>query len=106
MAPVLIAQADVFINPGRRSDAFPLIVVLQADAVAHTSSVLVAPLVPVEIVSASRLTPTFDIEGRTWTMVVADLAPIPRHLLTRRVASLARERDRITAALDLLFFGF
>jgi toxin CcdB len=106
MAPVLIARSDVFRNPGRQRGPYPLVVVLQADAISHTGTVVVAPLVPDDAVSSSRLTPSFVIEGRTWTLIVTDLASIPRRSLKDRVTSLAAEHDRITAALDLLFLGF
>lgn len=106
MAPVLIAQHDVFANPGGPSDYVPFVVVMQADALHHTSSVVVAPLVTGNIVSNSRLTFLFRVAGQDCALMVTDIAAIPRRLLREPIASLASQRDRISAALDLLFFGF
>jgi hypothetical protein len=106
VAAVLIAQCDVFRNPGGPDDAIPFVVVLQDDAVHWTSSVVVAPLVSGRPAADSRLTPVFFVEGRNCALMVQDPAPVPRRLLVDRVASLVRERHRIIAALDLLFTGF
>ena len=106
MAAVLIRQFDVFRNPAATRSLFPFVVVLQSDAIHQTRSVVVAPMIPESSVSESRLTPTFEIEGRNWTLIVSDIAALPRSRLTQHVASLDGERYRIKAALDLLFVGF
>ena len=106
MARVLIAQCDVFCNPGRRGHAFPFLVVLQADAVSDTNTVVVAPLAAASGIPASRLFPVFHVQGQDWALIMSNLAAVPRRQLVDRVANLLQERDRIIAALDLLFIGF
>lgn len=108
MAQVLIRQFDVFRNPSSRSAlAYPLVVVLQSNWIADTASVIVAPLIePTRDKTSAKLYPEFEIEGRRLALAVTDLASIERSLLTRPVASLDRERDRIVVALDLLFTGY
>jgi toxin CcdB len=106
VAQVLIAQCDVFCNPGRRGQAFPFVVVLQADSVSDTNTVVVAPLAAASSVAASRLTPVFHVQGQDWALIMSNLAAVPRRQLVDRVANLLPDRDRIIAALDLLFIGF
>ena len=107
MAHVLTRQFDICANPSpRRSKEFPFLVVLQSDWIADTSSVVVAPLVEAEGERPPRLYPTVEVSGRRLILVVSDLAALPRAALSTPVASLASERDRIIAALDLLFTGY
>ena len=65
-----------------------------------------APLVEAEGERPPRLYPTVEVSGRRLILVVSDLAALPRAALSTPVASLASERDRIIAALDLLFTGY
>ena len=107
MASILIRQFDVFANPsGQTAQFFPFLVVLQADWVRETSSVIVAPLVrPNPALRHPLLYPEFRIEARRLVLAISDLAALPRTRLTKRVANLDAERHRIIAALDLLFTG-
>jgi toxin CcdB len=107
MAPVLIRQFDVFANPSRHTaQIFPFLVVLQADWVSETSSVIVAPFVrPDPSMRHPLLYPEFRIEGRRFVLAISDLAAVPRGRLTELVTNLDPERHRIIAALDLLFTG-
>ena len=107
MASILIRQFGVFANPsGQTAQSFPFLVVLQADWVRETSSVIVAPLVrPNPALRHPLLYPEFRIEARRLVLAISDLAALPRTRLTKRVANLDAERHRIIAALDLLFTG-
>jgi toxin CcdB len=96
----------VLANPSNASEFVPFVVVLQSDILHGTSAVVVAPLVTDRIVSHSRLTPVFRIDEQDCALVVTDIAAVPRRVFTARIASLASQRDQITAALDFLFFGF
>jgi toxin CcdB len=99
-------QYDVYRNPTvRRRKAMPYLVVLQADVVAETDSVIVAALAPLDMPSESRLYPEFEIEGYSHTLLTPDLASISREALVDHVTSLAGEWPRITAAIDILFTG-
>ncbi|MBR0656502.1 CcdB family protein [Plastoroseomonas arctica] len=69
---------------------------------------IVVPLVP-EATSPrllKGLTPVFDIEGERLLMVTYQMASMERRILGPILGDLSAERDRITAALDLLLTGF
>lgn len=102
-----MAQFDVYRNPSERTRrAMPWLLSVQHDGVSETSSVLVIPLAhPLKLPSASRLYPVFDIQGRTFMLLTPDMASLPRSLLKSPVASMADQRARIIAALDILFVG-
>ncbi len=98
-------QFDVFAHPDPVvAKAFPFLMVLQSDFVDQTRGVVAAPLVR-NPPDDTRLYPQFTVQGETFALAVSDLASVPRAALRRPVANLERERDRIVAALDILFFG-
>ncbi|MFA5949820.1 MAG: CcdB family protein [Hyphomicrobium sp.] len=99
-------QYDVYRNPGARTrKVMPFLLVLQSDVVAGTGSVVVAALTAELKTAPSRLYPTFEIGGATYTLLTPDLASVPRLALVERVTSLEQDWSRITAALDILFKG-
>lgn len=99
-------QYDVFENPSPRTrKLMPLLVVLQSDLVSETDAVIVAPLTEVIPQEGSRLYPEFAVADKSYTLLTPDMASIPRAALTQRVASLAADWNRITAAIDILFTG-
>jgi toxin CcdB len=100
-------QFDVYRNPARSTQkAMPYLVVLQSDVVSETAMVIVAALVPaLKTSKPSRLYPTFDVAGRRHMLLTPDLASIPRTALTAPITSLREKRDKIIAALDILFVG-
>ena len=105
MANVLIRQFDVFTNPGGTAPAYPCLVVLQSDAAALGRTVISAPLVASARVSPSRLLPAVSVLSGAWTILLPELAPVPRRILAERVDNLDRDRHAIVAAIDLLFTG-
>jgi toxin CcdB len=100
-------QFDVFRNPSAQTrKAMPYLIVLQHDRGSETSFVVVAALVPpLKSDAPSRLYPVFRLEGKELMLLTPDLASLPRASLKQRIASLEHERNRIVAALDLLFAG-
>jgi len=50
--------------------------------------------------------PVFDIDRDRWLMLTPQIASIERRALGPVLGDLSAERDRITAALDLLLTGF
>ncbi len=54
---------------------------------------------------ADRLIPVFEIRGRRTLMLTPELAGVPAKALGERIDSLARHRNIIVAALDLVFTG-
>lgn len=101
-----MGQYDVYRNPTPRTRrAMPFLLILQADLVSETDSVIVAPLTPLMRPAGSRLYPEFEVDGKKHMLLTPDLASIPRSALTERVGSLSEEWSRITAAIDILFTG-
>jgi toxin CcdB len=74
--------------------------------IAHTR--VVVPLLPAGAVPPAlpRLHPVFQVEGRSHVMATHLIAAVPVEVLARPRGDLAAQRDAITAALDMLFYGF
>jgi hypothetical protein len=98
-------QCDVFSNPSERaSPNVPFVVVLQADRVFHTTTVVVAPLVKAERLRADQaLYPVFEIDGLRLGLAITELATVPRRVLRTYITSLERERHRLVRSIDTLF---
>jgi hypothetical protein len=105
MADVLMKQCDVFSNPSERaSPNVPFVIVLQADRVFHTTTVIVAPLVKADRLREDQtLYPVFEIVGVRVGLMITELATLPRKALKSYVANLEPERYRILRAIDTLF---
>lgn len=99
-------QYDVYENPSPRTrKLIPYLLVLQSDLVSETEAVIVAPLSQSVGSKGSRLYPEFAIGSGQYMMLTPDLASVPRLALKERVANLAKDWNRITAAVDILFTG-
>jgi hypothetical protein len=100
-------QCDVFANPSERaSQNVPFVVVLQADLIFDTKTVVVAPLVKADRLRENQaIYPVFEIAGLRVALSVTELATLPRQALKTYVANLVDERHRIIRALDTLFTG-
>jgi toxin CcdB len=100
-------QHDLFVNPNRRARSiYPLLVVLQADAVEGDGHI-VAPLTTTTIVPAPprRVLPVVSHDGQTYVVLMRLLVFLSVRHLGGPVGSIAQYRDDITRALDWLFFG-
>jgi toxin CcdB len=100
-------QFDVFPNPSSRGLRWrPFLVVIQAEFLADFRTRVVVPLVhKAEIKPIVRLNPLIVIEGKEFHFHPVELAHIPKDLLRGRVCNLAAERDKLVAAIDLVFTG-
>lgn len=101
-------QFDVFPNPvAAARSTVPYLVVLQSDVVTSSVSQVVAPLARTGAGerTASPLTPSISIDGEELRLLTHKLAAVPRRALRGAVANVAAHRDRIVAALDVLFVG-
>lgn len=80
---------------------------LQHHHVETLGTKIVAPLV-VEgrMRRVARLHPILEFENQRMIIAVDLAAAVPAGMIGRRLGSAAHLGDRITAALDLLFFGF
>jgi len=101
-------QFDVFQTPSAAARRrFPYIVVLQSDLADSGRERTVAPLAPhVDVAGvAGRLTPVVSIDGSVHVVMVHLMTTAWASDLRRPVANIAEHRERLTLALDYLFFG-
>jgi toxin CcdB len=100
-------QFDVFANPVRVGrDERPYLVVVQHDLYGHLTTRVTAPLVVKDAVKEpSRLHPPLRVLGKIFFLLPEDLSTLPVRYLRNPVANLRIDRDRIIAALDLVFTG-
>ena len=102
-------QFDVLANPFPASrERQPFLVALQSDLLARTlDTVVVAPLERAESGSfADKLNPRVVVDGAAFALIAQEIVTVRKSRLGASVGSLAAERDKIIAALDLLFTGF
>lgn len=103
-----MTQFDVFPNPvtvARR--AYPFVICLQSGLLADESDQVVAPLAPRRNLpgTRSRLFPAVRIDDEEYVVLVTRLFTLPARELPRRTANLARQREILLGAVDLLFYG-
>ena len=100
-------QFDVLKNPFPRSrERQPLLVNLQSDLLARTlDTIVVAPLEPAHGTFADRLNPPVTVDGESYVMIAQEVVTVRKSALGKPCGSIANERDKIIAALDLLFTG-
>lgn len=94
-------------NPATRA-RIPYLLDVQSDLLEPLVTRVVVPLGKPELLRgrmADRLNPVFEIEGHRVLMLTPELAGVPTRVLGERIDSLARHRDIIIAALDLVFTG-
>jgi toxin CcdB len=103
----MIRQFDVFRNPlrGERA-AKPFVVCVQHRRLDHLNTRVVAPLAAgAPVHEESRLYPTIVLQSATLHFDPTELIALPARLLDNPVANLEPQRDKIIAALDLVFTG-
>lgn len=103
-------QFDVYKNENPTSrERFPFLLDVQADLLAELESRVVIPLAP-EASYASKvlkgLMPVLRMKGKTYVVVTALVAGVPRRALGSKVANVSECRAELVAALDLLLTGF
>jgi len=103
-----INQFDVVPNPFGSRERQPYLVALQSDLLSRNlDTVVVAPLEPSDADKfADRLNPRIELGGRSFVMIAQELVTVRKSALGAAQASLAGDRDKIIAALDVLFTGF
>ena len=102
-------QFEVFNNPFPRSrERQPFLVALQSDLLARNlDTVVVAPVEAADTGAyADQLNPQVEIDQRSFVLITQELVTVRKNVLGRSHGSVANERDKIIAALDLLFTGF
>jgi toxin CcdB len=102
-------QFDVLSNPFPASrERQPFLVALQSDLLARTlDTIVVAPLERANSGAfADKLNPRVTVDGAPFALITQELVAVRKSALRNSVGSIAAERDKIIAALDLLFTGF
>jgi toxin CcdB len=102
----MIRQFDVFATPLKRDRLErPYVVVLQSNWIDNASRIC-SPLIAARFLRPQgRLNPAFEIEGSSVYLHPAEMITLPVRILARSVANLDASREKIVAALDLVFLG-
>jgi toxin CcdB len=84
------------------------LVSLQSDLLSRNlDTVVVAPLEPADTDTfADRLNPRLDVDNEQFVLIAQELVTVRKAALGQPRGSVALDRDRIIAALDVLFTGF
>ena len=102
-------QFTVHRNPNPDTKAtYPLLLDVQSDLIADLCTRVVVPLCPASAMKGKlikTLMPVFEIDGEQYTMLTPQLAGVSKQQVGSKVADLAKSRDEIMAALDLLITG-
>ncbi len=104
-----MSQFDVVANPFPRSrERQPFLVNLQSDLLARSlDTAVVAPLERAGSGTfADRLNPHVAVDGQPFVLIAQEIVTVRKSVLGEPRGSIAAERDKIIAALDLLFTGF
>ena|SRR5579872_954463 len=103
----MIRQFDVFPSPVRSERAErPYVLVLQHKIFSAANSRALASLVVSnDSTFPERAMPGLRVRGRLYYLLATDLFTLPTKYLHTAVANLESDRDRIIAALDLVFTG-
>jgi len=99
-----MAKYDVFPNPS--GDGYALDV--QTDLLSDLNTRIVVPLLPRARAPepATRLNPTFVVNGESVVMVTQFMAAVPIGVLKNRVGALNADHENVTIAIDMLMQGF
>ena len=99
-----MAQFDVHRNTGSQNGALPYLVVVQSRRFDASRRRVVVPLALQSAGAGDepRLSPTFEIEGKTVVLYPLHLVSIAVDRLGERVGTLRSEGDRIIGAIDML----
>jgi toxin CcdB len=102
-----MTQFDVHRNTGRQKDVIPYVVVVQSALYDRYRRRVVVPLVRRSqldnaAIVGSALNPGFEVEGLEVVLHPLEVVSVATDQLGEKVASLAQEGDRITAAMDEL----
>jgi hypothetical protein len=101
-----IRQFDVFPTPFKRDKRErPYVVILQSSLIDNRSRVCGMLIDAQFLEPLGRLNPSFTIDGTKLYFHPIELLTLDVRVLRNPVASLEQARDRIIAALDLVFTG-
>lgn len=104
-----MAQFDVYRNPNASQPSQPaFFVTLQSDFVDYLGTRLVAPLYRTDTIGTlpGKLAPSVTIDDAEYSIVMPQMAGIPKSRLGAKVTSLDQHRDALIGAVDFLLSGF
>ena len=105
-----MARFDVYANPGPQANTTPYLLDVQSNLLDGLDSRMVIPLRGLahfaNVKIPTRLMPVVSIHGKDCLLETPKMAAVPLRILKDRVASLAADQARITAALDFLLQGY
>lgn len=94
-------------NPNTRS-AYPYLVDIQSDLLSELKTRVVVPLVKVTALGKKpiqHLTPTVEVDGQKYLMLMPQLAGISTKDLGPRVSDVSKYRNAIVGSIDFLATG-
>lgn len=104
-----MAQFSVHKNKDPKTrDAYPYLVDIQANLLRDLQTRVVVPLIKQAAMgkkSIDTLTPSVEVDGQKFLMLVPQLAGIPVGSLGPEVASLVSHREKVVASIDFLVTG-
>lgn len=104
-----MGQFDVYENPDTASrGTYPCLLDIQSDLLDDLRTTVVIPLIPASQAAKvvfDRLTPIVEFDDKPWIVLTPQIAGISRHHVGEPIASLARYRAELVAALDFLVSG-
>lgn len=101
-----MAQFDIYENANANtSEHYPYLLEVQSDVFEDSSRAVYVPLVIAVSLKKpdNTLNPKFVVAGNDVRLFPLDIASAPRTQVGKIVMSLRSERDKVVAALDLLF---
>jgi toxin CcdB len=105
-----MARLDVYKNVGPGAHDTPYLLDVQSDLLDNLGSRVVIPLRRLalyeDVKLPERLTPIIQIKREKLVLETPKMAAVPISIMKSPVASLTKDHDRITAALDFLFRGY
>lgn len=105
-----MSQFSVYKNKNAETKTlYPMLLDVQSSLLDALDTRMVIPLAPASAFKdkpLTTLTPTFEIEDKTWVMLTPQMAGIPHKALGASVVNLTDKRNEILAAIDFLITGF
>ena len=99
-------QYSLYKNENKNSKkTYPLFVDIQSDLLNSLNSRVVIPLSLNKDANVKNLCPSFDIEGKRYTLLTHQMTSLPASLLKKNIGSLNAFRYEILGAIDLLLTG-
>lgn len=104
-----MGQFCVYINPNPATRVqYPYLLDIQSALLSELRTTVVIPLTPSKLAAPMRMTrlnPTIDIDGKSFTVMTQEIAGIDRNQLGAQTYNLSSYRSEIIAALDFILSG-